>query len=135
MEGTDAKAFLKEKPTDMGRRRADLERGLRETEDALTRVDEQAVSTESIRQGLGRFEAVYACMKPYEQKELVRLVLHRAEVSDRKILEINGGIAGPMPLYTKFALWNTKLAPRRGLEPRTFRLTAGRSTIELPGNA
>jgi hypothetical protein len=26
------------------------------------------------------------------------------------------------------------LAPRRGLEPRTFRLTAERSTIELPGN-
>lgn len=26
------------------------------------------------------------------------------------------------------------MAPRRGLEPRTFRLTAERSTIELPGN-
>jgi hypothetical protein len=27
-----------------------------------------------------------------------------------------------------------ELAPRRGLEPLTFRLTAERSTIELPGN-
>lgn len=28
-----------------------------------------------------------------------------------------------------------QMAPRRGLEPRTLRLTAARSTIELPGNA
>ena len=27
-----------------------------------------------------------------------------------------------------------ELAPRAGLEPATFRLTAERSTIELPGN-
>ena len=34
-----------------------------------------------------------------------------------------------LPVYVGFLL-----APRLGLEPRTYRLTAGRSTIELSGN-
>ena len=57
------------------------------------------VSAEQVRQALSRFGEVYECVKPYERKELVRLVLHRAEAWDRKIvLEINGGIAETMPL-------------------------------------
>jgi site-specific DNA recombinase len=120
MEGTEARPFLTEKLTDLGQRRADLERGLRETEDALTRVAEQGVSAESIRHGLGKFDAVYACLKPYEQKELVRLVLHRAEVGDRKIvLEINGGIAGSMPLTqnSRFGIPNWLPGEDSNLEP------------------
>ncbi len=31
--------------------------------------------------------------------------------------------------------WSIALAPRQGFEPRTYRLTADRSTVELPGKA
>ena len=43
------------------------------------------------RGALSQVQQVYACLKPYEQRELVRLVLHRAEVHVRElVMEING---------------------------------------------
>ena len=43
-----------------------------------------------MRCALGEFSKVYACLMPFERKELIRLVLRRAEVGDRQIvLELN----------------------------------------------
>ncbi len=39
-----------------------------------------------------------------------------------------------MHLAVNLAVFRLKNAPRVGLEPTTYRLTAGRSTIELSGN-
>ena len=33
--------------------------------------------------GLAQFREVYTCLKPFEQKELIHLVLRRVEVWDR----------------------------------------------------
>jgi hypothetical protein len=41
--------------------------------------------------------------------------------------------AGAYTLFATFAFANTHLAPRVGFEPTTNRLTADRSTTELPG--
>ena len=51
------------------------------------------VDAATIAAGLAEFREVYGCLKPFEQKELIHLVLRRAEVSDREIvLEINGNV-------------------------------------------
>ena len=39
-----------------------------------------------MRSALGKFSEVYACLTPFERKELIRLVLRRAEVSERQIV-------------------------------------------------
>ena len=39
-----------------------------------------------MRNALEWFSDVYACLTPFEQKELVRLILRRAEVSERRIV-------------------------------------------------
>ena len=48
---------------------------------------------------------MYACLKPHEQKELFRLLLHRVEVGEREIvLEIYAGASAtpaPAPDFTK----------------------------------
>ncbi len=47
------------------------------------------MTAEAVRDALSRFGEVYACLMPFEKKELTRLVLRRAEVGDRQlVLEI-----------------------------------------------
>ncbi len=93
LDGAEARAFLGEKLGELAQRRSELEAGLAETERALPRAAQRAVDAQAITRALESFGAVYECLKPYEQKELVKIVLNRAEVSDRKIvLEINGNV-------------------------------------------
>ena len=44
------------------------------------------MTAETVRSALSEASRVCACLTPFEQKELMRLVLHRAEVSERQIL-------------------------------------------------
>jgi hypothetical protein len=44
------------------------------------------VGTTGVRETLSCFGEVYAYLTPFEKKELVRLILHRAEVGDRQIV-------------------------------------------------
>ena len=93
ISGSDAHAFLTERLNDLGRRRSELEVSLREVEDASASLDERVVSADEVRTALSRFDEVYACLKPHEQRELVHLLIRKAELYDRKIvLEIGGSI-------------------------------------------
>ncbi len=97
LDGSEAKAFLTDKLNELGKRKTEIQTALAEAEDGLLRLDERAVSAEQVRSALLRFSEVFACLKPHEQKELVRLVVHRAELHDRKIvLEINGSAPANM---------------------------------------
>ena len=56
-------------------------------------VTEKLTELAERRAALSQVQQVYPCLKPYEQRELVRLVLHRAEVHVRElVLEINGAV-------------------------------------------
>ena len=93
LDGHEGRAFLTEKLNDLAQKRADLERGLLEVEESLAHLSRDAVSAAEVAAGLSRFRELYAFLKPFEQKELMHLVLHRAEVWDRQIvLEINGNV-------------------------------------------
>jgi len=93
MDGQTGRAFLTEKLNELAQRRAELEQGLLEAERSLQALNQESVSAETVRAALGRFPEVYTCLKPFEQKELIHLVLRRAEVTDRQIvLEINGNV-------------------------------------------
>ena len=84
---------MTEKLTELAERRAALERGVAELDQQLAKVQDKAVTAEVVRAALSQVQQVYACLKPYEQRELVRLVLHRAEVHVRElVLEINGAV-------------------------------------------
>jgi hypothetical protein len=60
---------------------------------ALTSVRGLVVEAETVRGALADMHAVYEQLKPFERKQLMRLVLNRVEVNERQIvLEIHGGV-------------------------------------------
>ena len=86
LEQESGRAFLTEKLSELARRRSELEQGLVEVNQALAQIEKERVTTETVRASLSRFRDVYAHLKPGERKELMRLLLHRAEVGDRRIV-------------------------------------------------
>ena len=45
-------------------------------------MDREAVDVDQVRAALGQVKDLYQALRPYEQKELMRLVLQRAEVNE-----------------------------------------------------
>ncbi len=86
LEAEAGRSFLADKLSELAQRRGDLERGMSEVDGGLTRLDHTQVTAKTVREALFCFGEVYACLTPFEKKELVRLVLHRAEVADRQIV-------------------------------------------------
>ena len=95
LEQESGRAFLTERLGELARRRSELEQGLIEVNQALAQIDEERVTAETVRASLTRFRDVYAHLKPGERKELMRLLLHRAEVGDRQIVLEIYPIASP----------------------------------------
>jgi site-specific DNA recombinase len=79
-------SFVKEKLNKLACRRADLEAGLVEAEEALRQIQEQAVGVDVVKRALASIDEVYGRLKPFEQRELMGLVLKRAEVNERQIV-------------------------------------------------
>ena len=86
LEEEGGRAFLMDKLGAMAQRRTDLEHGIAEMEEALKLLDREQVTAEAIRAALAQFSEAYTCLTPFERKELMRLVLRRAEVSERQIV-------------------------------------------------
>ena len=58
---------------------------------ALRHIQTGTLTAEPIREALGRITKIYGHLKPLEQKELFRLLVKRAAVSERRIrLELYG---------------------------------------------
>ena len=86
LERESGRVFLTEKLSELARRRSDLEQSLIEVNQALAQIHEERVTAATVRASLTRFRDVYAHLKPGERKELMRLLVHRAEVSERQIV-------------------------------------------------
>ena len=72
-------------------RRMEIDAAVREAERELAEIDRALVSPESVRSGLLNFGKVFPSLRPFEQRELVRLLLRRAELGDRQlVLELYG---------------------------------------------
>ena len=97
LEEQAGRVFVTDKLAALAQRRTDLERGIAEVDAALKQVDREQVTADAVRSALSEFGEVYACLTPFERKELVRLVLRRAEVGDRQVvLELYGTLTPDM---------------------------------------
>ncbi|MFH1312652.1 MAG: hypothetical protein ABIJ00_05440 [Candidatus Eisenbacteria bacterium] len=74
----DGTSFLKEKLDDLGKRRGQIEESLTALEIEIGEVERDRVDQGLVMQALTDFSEVFAELKPYQQKELMRLVLHKA---------------------------------------------------------
>jgi len=86
LEGQTGKDFVTEKLSRLAQRRTELEAGLAETDEALRRAQEQIVTARALKEALGRIHEVYGRLRPFEQRELMGMVLKRAEVNERQIV-------------------------------------------------
>lgn len=83
--------FVADRLRSLSERREDLERGIADADRELSQAESARVSTEVVQLALANVDEVYEHLKPHERKELMRLLLQRAEVGDRSIvLEISG---------------------------------------------
>ena len=97
-------SFVKDKLNDLGQRQVDPEHGLAKVQQELDSLEWEAVDTELVRAALGRVKELFRTLKSYEQRELMQLVLRRAEVNEREItLEV-------------YALTEDKLPGKEGAE-------------------
>ena len=89
---------------EIANQRAELNAGLDEVDRQIEAAGRTIVSEQSLTVTLSDFSAVYQHLKPYERKELVKLIVHRLEITDREIaLEVYGmpTIANGRPNATK----------------------------------
>jgi hypothetical protein len=97
MDKQTVQGFIREKLNDLSHRRNDLEYGLAEVQQELDSLDREAVDADLVRATLGQIKGVFETLKPYEQRELMQLVLKRAEVIEREItLEIYALTEAPL---------------------------------------
>ena len=85
MDQQAGQTFVKDKLNDLAQRQTDLEHGLGKLQQELDNLDREAVDTELVQGALGQVKELFGVLKPYEQRELMNLVLHRAEVNEREI--------------------------------------------------
>ena len=77
--------FVKEELDELGRKREEIEGSIKELDRKIGRIEKRAVDEETLRKGLRHFDACMGKIKPYEEKELVRLILGRVELGEDRI--------------------------------------------------
>jgi hypothetical protein len=111
MTGTEGGTLVAEKLDDLAARRKELEEGIAEVSVAIESIRRQAVDETVVRDALAHIGEVYGGLPPYRRKDLIRLVLDSAQVSET---ELRLGIRGRLPSVEviKRGLPSTELAVR-----------------------
>jgi Recombinase zinc beta ribbon domain len=74
----DSSASLKEKLDELGKRRGQIEASLASLELTTADIEREAIDQDIVMKALADFSKVFAEIQPYKQKDLIRLVLHKA---------------------------------------------------------
>ena len=98
MDQRAGQSFVRDKLNDLGERHLDLEHGLAEVQQEMDSMEREAVDTGMVRAALGQVKELFGALKPYEQRELMQLVLQRADINEREItLEVYALNQGSLP--------------------------------------
>ena len=96
LEGSEALGPVKKKLEDLTRLRTGFESGLEELDSTIASVKGKAVNQEAVLAALRRFKEIYAKLPPYQRRELIGLVLLKAEVTENQLrLSFHGRPAAP----------------------------------------
>lgn len=116
---------------ELNERHGQLESALLEVDETLRAVAGAQVDASIVRTALMNIGAIYAHLKPFEQQELVRVILHRAQVSEHKLaLEIRTGACTELAQTPDFA--KSRLGGSSRFAPPE-RLPDQDSNLEHPG--
>src|ERR1035437_4808685 len=80
----------------LARQRTGFESGLEELDSTIASVKGKAVNQETVLAALNRFKDIYAKLPPYQRRDLIGLVLLKAEVTENQLrLSFHGRPAAP----------------------------------------
>lgn len=74
----DSSLFLKDMLDQLGKRRKEIETGIQALEEMIEEIERESLTQELVMLSLNKFTDVFDHIHPYQQKELLSLVLHKA---------------------------------------------------------
>jgi len=81
----ESSVFLRDKLDELGRRRKDIDDGVKSLELMIEEIEGESVNEELVVLALSRFGDVFDHIQPYKQKDLIGAVLHRAVIDQDRI--------------------------------------------------
>jgi len=88
---SEGNMFIAEKLADLADHRRGMQAAIAELQVSIGQIQRQAVDETIVRQALAHISEVYECLPPYRRKDLIRLVLEHAKVSETELrLAIKG---------------------------------------------
>ena len=95
----DSKVLLRERLDEQAKRRKGVENGIQEVEQAIREIERESVSHDEVTRALSHFTEIFAQIPPYQQKDLVKLVVNRVELaSDSMKMALYGRVAAVGPV-------------------------------------
>src|SRR5664280_689998 len=118
LEGFEGEVFLKEKLSELGKRRSGLETTIAEIETTIEQIKKNAVNQEGVLASLAKFRSLYQTLPPYQQREGIKFVIANVKISE-DALEISIlGRRAPEEVLEKLSAPGMH-SPRRS-EPSTW---------------
>ncbi|MCX5800896.1 MAG: recombinase family protein [Candidatus Eisenbacteria bacterium] len=97
--GEKGEVFVRETLEELGDRRKGVETGIQEVEQAIGEIERESVSHRDVMHALSEFGEVFGQIPPYQQKDLVKLVVNRVELaSDSMKMALYGRVAAVGPV-------------------------------------
>jgi len=95
----DSKVLLRERLDEQAKRRKGVETGIQEVDQAIREIERESVSGNEVMRALSHFTEIFAQIPPYQQKDLVKLVVHRVELAaDSMKMALYGRVAAVGPV-------------------------------------
>ena len=77
--------FIREELDKLGKKREEIEGAVKNLDRQIERIEKKAVQADLLQERLRSFDKCFGKIKPYRQRELMRLVLGRAELGEESI--------------------------------------------------
>ncbi|MBI5555088.1 MAG: recombinase family protein [Elusimicrobia bacterium] len=81
----DGQLFFKEKLNQLGKRRKELESGILAVGNMVNDLEREKITQEVVAKALKKFGEVFAQIQPHQQKDLLKLTVHKILLSEDKI--------------------------------------------------
>jgi len=85
IDSSQASRFLKDKLDNLDKRRKEIEQGIASLEVMIEQIERESISAELVLEALAKFSEIWDNIEPYQQKELLRLVLQKAILGPESI--------------------------------------------------
>ena len=83
--GGPGAVFIREELDKLGKKREEIEGAVKKLDRQIERIEKKAVQTDLLQERLRDFDKCFGKIKPYQQRELMKLVVGRAELGEESI--------------------------------------------------